>query len=117
VIPGSHRDGLRQHDEGHHGDNMLQRGEEIQVEVDESQAHDLVLQPGEMSLHESNIIHGSGQNRSDLKRIGFIVRYVTPAEFTDLKNFGMELGFAHVEAGPLVRSSYHADDSHASAVN
>ena len=79
VIPGSHGDGLRQHDEGHHGGNMLQRGEEIQVEVDESQAHDLVLQPGEMSLHESNIIHGSGQNRSDLKRIGFIVRYVTPA--------------------------------------
>ena len=79
VIPGSHGDGLRQHDEGHHGDNMLQRGEEVQVEVDESMAHYLVLQPGEMSLHESNIIHGSGQNRSDMKRIGFIVRYATPA--------------------------------------
>lgn len=79
VIPGSHRDGLRQHDEGHHGDNMLQRGEEVRVEVDESMAHDLALQPGEMSLHGSNIIHGSGRNLSDTKRIGFIVRYVTPA--------------------------------------
>jgi phytanoyl-CoA dioxygenase PhyH len=79
VIPGSNRDGLRQHDEGHHGDNMLQRGEEVRVEVDESLAHYLALQPGEMSLHGSNIIHGSGQNLSDTKRIGFIVRYVTPA--------------------------------------
>ena len=38
-----------------------------------------------------------------------IVRYVPPAEFAELKTVGMELGFAHVEAGPLVRSSYHAD--------
>ena len=45
-----------------------------------------------------------------------IVRYVGPEEFAELKRFGAQLGFAHVEAGPLVRSSYHADDSHASAV-
>jgi lipoic acid synthetase len=35
-------------------------------------------------------------------------RYVTPQEFADLKRIGMELGFKHVESGPLVRSSYHA---------
>lgn len=79
VIPGSHHDGLQQHAEGHHDGNILQRGEEVRVEVDESKAHDMALQPGEMSLHESNIIHGSGQNRSAMKRIGFIIRYVTPA--------------------------------------
>lgn len=44
-----------------------------------------------------------------------IIRYVSPDEFAELRRFGLELGFAHVEAGPLVRSSYHADDSHASA--
>jgi len=44
-----------------------------------------------------------------------IIRYVSPEEFAELRRFGMGLGFAHVEAGPLVRSSYHADDSHASA--
>lgn len=37
-----------------------------------------------------------------------IVRYVTPEEFAALKRLGYELGFAHVESGPLVRSSYHA---------
>ncbi|MCI0496294.1 lipoyl synthase [candidate division KSB1 bacterium] len=37
-----------------------------------------------------------------------IDRYVTPEEFKRLKQIGMDLGFLHVEAGPLVRSSYHA---------
>ena len=40
-----------------------------------------------------------------------IVRYVPQAEFNDLRQAGLEMGFAHVEAGPLVRSSYHADSS------
>jgi len=35
---------------------------------------------------------------------------VTPEEFADWKRIGLELGFAHVESGPLVRSSYHADE-------
>ena len=37
-----------------------------------------------------------------------VERYVTPAEFADLKSSAMALGFRHVESGPLVRSSYHA---------
>ncbi len=35
-------------------------------------------------------------------------RYYTPGEFDDLKTAGEEMGFIHVESGPLVRSSYHA---------
>ena len=38
-----------------------------------------------------------------------IERYWTPAEFADLRDEGMRLGFRHVESGPLVRSSYHAE--------
>ncbi len=37
-----------------------------------------------------------------------IVRYVTPAEFDDFRRAGYEMGYSHVESGPLVRSSYHA---------
>jgi lipoic acid synthetase len=37
-----------------------------------------------------------------------VVRYVPPTEFAELAAFGLGLGFRHVEAGPLVRSSYHA---------
>ena len=40
-----------------------------------------------------------------------VVRWVTPAEFAEWKRIGeQELGFRHVESGPLVRSSYHAKD-------
>jgi lipoic acid synthetase len=39
-----------------------------------------------------------------------MVRYYTPAEFADLKRIALDLGFAHVESGPLVRSSYHAHE-------
>ena len=38
-----------------------------------------------------------------------VVRYYHPEEFTALKRQGEAMGFVHVEAGPLVRSSYHAD--------
>jgi lipoic acid synthetase len=38
-----------------------------------------------------------------------IERYWTPSEFDDLHDVGMTMGFRHVEAGPLVRSSYHAE--------
>jgi lipoic acid synthetase len=36
---------------------------------------------------------------------------VPPAEFDELRRAGDAMGFAHVEAGPLVRSSYHAAES------
>jgi lipoic acid synthetase len=46
-----------------------------------------------------------------------VMRYWTPAEFEGLAEFGYELGFGHVASGPLVRSSYHADQSaHASGL-
>jgi lipoic acid synthetase len=40
-----------------------------------------------------------------------IVRYLSPEEFAELRVAGREMGFAHVESGPLVRSSYHAAES------
>ena len=38
-----------------------------------------------------------------------VKEYITPGKFEYYKNIGMEIGFKHVESGPLVRSSYHAD--------
>ena len=40
-----------------------------------------------------------------------IVRYVPREEFDDLRELGKKMGFRHVEAGPLVRSSYHASEA------
>jgi lipoic acid synthetase len=44
-----------------------------------------------------------------------MVRYYTPAEFAELKRIALDLGFGHVESGPLVRSSYHAHEQFASS--
>jgi lipoic acid synthetase len=46
-----------------------------------------------------------------------IIRYIPQSEFNELRDAGLRMGFAHVEAGPLVRSSYHADSSERSAVS
>jgi len=57
-------------------DNLLTRGQEIAVEVDERKAVMLELQPGEMSLHHVRLIHGSDPNPSGKRRIGFAIRYL-----------------------------------------
>lgn len=78
VVPGSHKEGLLAHDNIRDDPNLLnKRGERINRAVDESQAVDVILQPGEMSLHHSTIIHSSNANESDEPRVGFIVRFVT----------------------------------------
>ena len=65
------------------------------------------------------------QNRCDLLTIGQYLRpsqkhapiskWYTPEEFADLGKIGMEMGFKHVASGPLVRSSYHAEEQHSAA--
>jgi lipoyl synthase len=44
-----------------------------------------------------------------------IDRFYTPAELAELAQLGEEMGFKHVASGPLVRSSYHADEQHDAA--
>ena len=51
-----------------------------------------------------------GQYLSPSPRHLPIQRYYTPEEFEELKEAGIEMGFRHVESGPLVRSSYHAGE-------
>lgn len=76
VIPGSHKLDQAPHRDTFAADNLLSRGQEIMVEVDESRAVELPLKPGEMSLHHVRLIHGSEPNPSTKRRIGFAVRYV-----------------------------------------
>jgi non-haem Fe2+, alpha-ketoglutarate-dependent halogenase len=78
VIPGSHKLGALEHENISEDPHLLnRRGERIKMSVDESQAVDVVLRPGQMSLHQSTIVHGSNPNTSDESRIGFIIRFVT----------------------------------------
>ena len=56
-----------------------------------------------------------GQYLRPSKKHAEVVRYYRPDEFDELKGAALAMGFAHVEAGALVRSSYHADDQVAAA--
>lgn len=76
VVPGTHLSGIAEHRQTHAADNLLSRGQEIAVAVDLAKAVDIVLEPGEMSLHHVRLAHNSEPNRSDRRRIGFAIRYV-----------------------------------------
>ncbi len=76
VVPGTHNSGIAAHRETFAEDNLLSRGQEIAVDADLSRVVDVVLKPGEMSLHHVRIAHNSQPNRSNHRRIGFAIRYV-----------------------------------------
>jgi non-heme Fe2+,alpha-ketoglutarate-dependent halogenase len=75
VIPGSHRSGTHKHVETFDKNNLLSRGQAI-ADVDESTAADIVLRPGEMSLHHGHVFHSSEPNVSDDRRIGFAMMFI-----------------------------------------
>lgn len=77
FLPGSHTQLVAHRDTFATG-NMLSRGQEVAVEVDEAQVIDVVLQPGQASLHHGRLFHASHPNRGADRRIGLAVRYITP---------------------------------------
>jgi lipoyl synthase len=62
-----------------------------------------------MRAHDIDVLT-VGQYLRPSKKHAEVVRYYRPEEFARLKDIAMQMGFHHVEAGPLVRSSYHADE-------
>ncbi len=58
--------------------NILKQGQTVAMDIPESQALEVELKAGEMSLHHVDIIHGSNANSSDHDRTGFIIRFTTP---------------------------------------
>jgi non-haem Fe2+, alpha-ketoglutarate-dependent halogenase len=76
VIPKSHTIDQIPHRDTFDRHNLLTRGQEVAVEVDEKEAMPLVLLPGEMSLHHVRLVHGSPPNPSPDRRIGFAIRYI-----------------------------------------
>lgn len=104
---------------------------EVSLEV-LAYAKQIALESARRVLTKTGIMLGLGEERDELMRVLNdlravdcdiltlgqylrpsedhlpVVRYVPPAEFVELKRDALALGFRHVEAGPLVRSSYHA---------
>lgn len=76
VVPGTHHQEQLPHRSTGDAGNMLSRSQELAVEVDEARAVDVVLRPGEMSIHHVRLVHGSEPNRAAHPRVGYAIRYV-----------------------------------------
>jgi ectoine hydroxylase-related dioxygenase (phytanoyl-CoA dioxygenase family) len=76
FMPASHKVEQLPHVDTFHKDNLLSRGQEIAVDVDESKAVGIPMRAGEMSLHHIKLVHGSDPNRSNDRRIGLAIRYI-----------------------------------------
>ncbi len=77
VIPGTHLVDMP-HVDTFAKDNMLSRGQEVAVDLGDRKFVELDLKAGEFSLHHVGLVHGSEPNRSDRRRIGFAIRYMSP---------------------------------------
>jgi non-haem Fe2+, alpha-ketoglutarate-dependent halogenase len=70
---GSHKGNLKDHDQMFNEGNLLTRGQTVNnVPIDKTTP--LILKAGQMSLHHPTVVHGSGLNKSNNRRIGFVIQ-------------------------------------------
>ena len=105
VMPGSHREGQLPHDEEALGDCILSRNYFTTAPVDESGAVAVELEPGEMSVHQGTLLHGSRPNHSAERRISLIMDYVP----TDARQTGGEPESAMLVRGIDTYQSFGVD--------
>jgi len=86
MVPGTHKWEQVAHRDTLAKENLLTRGQEIDVDVDEREAVYLEIEPGEISLHNIRTVHASAPNQSDQRRIAIAIRYITP----DVKQINAE---------------------------
>ena len=70
---GSHKDDLKKHDQKFNKGNLLTRGQTVK-NVPQEETTPLILEAGQMSLHHPKVVHGSDLNRSNDRRIGFVIQ-------------------------------------------
>lgn len=68
-----------EHVERPHPENILSRGQELAVEVDEKTVAEVTLTPGQVAFHHALTPHASGPNLTDEPRVGFAIRYAATA--------------------------------------
>jgi hypothetical protein len=70
---GSHKDKLKEHDQKFNDGNLLTRGQTVK-NVPKEKTTSIVLEAGQMSLHHPTVVHGSELNKSNDRRIGFVIQ-------------------------------------------
>ena len=79
FIPGSHKHALVAHVDTFDDNNLLSRGQEVTVEVDESEGVPVELETGQASMHHGHLFHASDANTTNDRRIGVAIRYIKPS--------------------------------------
>jgi ectoine hydroxylase-related dioxygenase (phytanoyl-CoA dioxygenase family) len=95
VIPGSHRDKVLHPHLKEDRDDVVLNQRTSDDSFEKSEARDIVLQPGQMSLHDVYMIHGSNPNRSPRRRAGVAIRFMpgTSVFERDLLKTGNQSGY------------------------
>ena len=115
VLPGSHREEVLPHRDEYHDDNLLTRGQEIAVEVDESKTVSMALGPGQASLHNVGLAHASGPNRTGDRRIGISMHYIstrtrqTAGEWDSAALVRGEDRYGHFHIAPVPQRDFDPD--------
>lgn len=76
ALPGSHRWGAFEHDDKPDPMNMIRRGQGISDRFDHESGTPMPVAAGQMSLHHTDLVHASGANDSDDRRLGFAISFI-----------------------------------------
>jgi ectoine hydroxylase-related dioxygenase (phytanoyl-CoA dioxygenase family) len=76
VLPGSHQWGVFEHDDKPDPMNMIRRGQGISDRFDAATGVFMPVRAGQMSLHHTDLVHASGGNTTDDRRLGFAISYI-----------------------------------------
>lgn len=124
VVPGSHKLGQLRHADMQQPENLLSRGQTIDVDVDRSRTEFMAVKAGQFSLHHTHLVHNSRPNRTNDRRIGLGISYIpTHAHCTAATRVSAMLvrgtdryGHFDDERRPLAEAGPEERASHAQAV-
>ena len=120
MLPGSHHNGQVKHQDTHDPNNILTRGQTIFNGIEEDRSVWIELKAGEVSVHHVDMFHASTPNKSNQRRVGVAIRYITPSarqtrideEYAALVSGEDRFGHFKEEIAPITTMSAEATAFH-----
>lgn len=107
MLPGSHKWDQVSHRDTFHEHNLLSRGQEIEMDVDDKDGVFVPMGAGQMSLHHIKLCHGSQPNTTNDRRIGLAVRYIP----THVRQVNLQRDGAVLVRGEDAHNNFEFDPS------
>lgn len=76
MVPGTHRLGQLHHAENHSNNILLSKGQTVDVPFERKETEFMPVKAGQMSMHHTHVIHASGPNNTDFRRVGLGFSYI-----------------------------------------